>query len=274
MAAARPRRARPGVDRRPPSPTRSSRPTTWCPTLDERRRLRDRRAGRRQHGPGPARRRLPRGPAGRVRPGRRPADLRRGHHRLPRRPTAAPRRCSASRPTSRCFGKVIGGGLRRAPSAAGPTSWTQLAPLGPVYQAGTLSGNPLATAAGLAALDLLDARRLRPAHRAGRRASPTACAAALAGAGLPAVVPRVGTLVGLFFGDRGAHRLRRAPAPPTRPATPPSSTPCSTAGRGPRARRLRGAVPRPRPHRRRHRRDRGCRPRGRRLARAWRVAAS
>jgi glutamate-1-semialdehyde 2,1-aminomutase len=76
----------------------------------------------------------------------------------------------------------------------------QVAPLGPVYQAGTLSGNPLATAAGLAALDLLDG---------GAYAALTATAerlaehlrTAFAEAGIPAVVPQVASLVGLFFCD-------------------------------------------------------------------------
>jgi glutamate-1-semialdehyde 2,1-aminomutase len=54
------------------------------------------------------------------------------------------------------FGKVIGGGLPIGAFGGRAELMASLAPLGPVYQAGTLSGNPLATAAGLAALDLLD----------------------------------------------------------------------------------------------------------------------
>lgn len=56
-----------------------------------------------------------------------------------------------------CFGKVIGGGLPVGAFAAGNEIMSFLAPLGPVYQAGTLSGNPLAMAAGLAMLSELDA---------------------------------------------------------------------------------------------------------------------
>ena len=56
-----------------------------------------------------------------------------------------------------CFGKVIGGGLPVGAFAASTEIMSHLAPLGGVYQAGTLSGNPLATAAGLATLELLDA---------------------------------------------------------------------------------------------------------------------
>jgi glutamate-1-semialdehyde 2,1-aminomutase len=74
-----------------------------------------------------------------------------------------------------------------------------VAPLGPVYQAGTLSGNPLATAAGLAALELLDdaayARLEDTAHHLG-----AGMAKAFAGAGVDALVPVEATLVGLFFG--------------------------------------------------------------------------
>ena len=56
-----------------------------------------------------------------------------------------------------CFGKVIGGGLPVGAFAARNEIMNHLAPLGPVYQAGTLSGNPLAMAAGLAMLKSIDA---------------------------------------------------------------------------------------------------------------------
>ena len=96
------------------------------------------------------------------------------------------------------FGKVIGGGLNIGAYGGRRDVMHQVAPLGPVYQAGTLSGNPVATAAGLAALSLLD----RPAYQA---LSITAARLAghlrqaLAGAGITAVVPQVHSLVGLFF---------------------------------------------------------------------------
>ena len=97
------------------------------------------------------------------------------------------------------FGKVIGGGLNIGAYGGRAEVMAQVAPLGPVYQAGTLSGNPLATAAGLAALGLLD----RAAYD-----GLTATAARLAGrfrgaferAGVPAVVSCEATLVGLHFG--------------------------------------------------------------------------
>ena len=129
------------------------------------RRVRHRRAGRRQHGPRPAGRRVPRRAAGRVRPGRCAADPRRGDHRLPGGPRrrAGPVRRPA-RPLA-ASARSSAAGSTSAPSVAGPTSWTTSRPLGPVYQAGTLSGNPLATAAGLAALDAARRRRLRRCSR-------------------------------------------------------------------------------------------------------------
>ena len=97
-----------------------------------------------------------------------------------------------------CFGKVIGGGLPLAAFGGRRDVMEQLAPIGPVYQAGTLSGNPLATAAGLAVLSLLDrAAYVELATRVGRLAS------GLAGELGPGVqVPVAGPLLGVFFTDR------------------------------------------------------------------------
>jgi glutamate-1-semialdehyde 2,1-aminomutase len=96
------------------------------------------------------------------------------------------------------FGKVIGGGLNIGAYGGRRDVMQQVAPLGAVYQAGTLSGNPLATAAGLAALSLLDqAAYDLLASTAGRLAD--VLRAALTDAGITAVVPRADTLVGLFF---------------------------------------------------------------------------
>jgi len=104
------------------------------------------------------------------------------------------------RPDLSVFGKVIGGGLPLAAFGGRREVMEVLAPLGPVYQAGTLSGNPLATAAGLAVLGLLDAAAY--AMLAGRAAElGRGLAGAIAEAGLPVQVPVVGPLVGLFFAD-------------------------------------------------------------------------
>ena len=96
-----------------------------------------------------------------------------------------------------CFGKVIGGGLPLAAFAGRRKLMEYLAPVGPVYQAGTLSGNPLATAAGLAVLAALDRDAYEElARRVGRFARMVADAA---GPGVQ--VPAYRSLVGVFFGD-------------------------------------------------------------------------
>ena len=68
------------------------------------------------------------------------------------------------------LGKVMGGGFPCAAFGGRRDVMEQLAPVGPVYQAGTLSGNPVAAAAGIAALDL--AERARPVRRARPRPRP------------------------------------------------------------------------------------------------------
>ncbi len=99
------------------------------------------------------------------------------------------------------LGKVVGGGLPAAAYGGRRDLMEQVAPAGPVYQAGTLAGNPLAMAAGLATLDVL----ARPGiwERAERWA---ACAAEVlargaARAGIPLRVQRVGTMLTPFFTD-------------------------------------------------------------------------
>ena len=103
------------------------------------------------------------------------------------------------RPDLTCLGKVIGGGLPLAAVGGRRDVMAALAPDGPVYQAGTLSGNPLATAAGLAVLELLDDELYATlAARAGRLA--TGIFTALGTAGIQAYAPHVGPLVGVFIG--------------------------------------------------------------------------
>jgi glutamate-1-semialdehyde 2,1-aminomutase len=99
------------------------------------------------------------------------------------------------------FGKVLGGGLPLA-AIGGPSAvMDELAPIGPVYQAGTLSGNPLATAAGLAVLgQLTDDVYATLEARATKLGE--GLAAALTDAGVAVTAPRAFTLAGLFF--RGA----------------------------------------------------------------------
>lgn len=98
------------------------------------------------------------------------------------------------------FGKVIGGGLPVGCFGASREIMGHVAPLGGVYQGGTLSGNPLATAAGLATLELLDRDAYVELIRIATRLAE-GMRTVFDAAGLPAVVPQVGPLVGLFFGD-------------------------------------------------------------------------
>jgi len=97
------------------------------------------------------------------------------------------------------LGKVVGGGLPAAAYGGPRALMEQIAPSGPVYQAGTLSGNPVAMAAGLATLDVLSrpgvwARAERWAARAEK-----ALAAAASAAGVALTVQRVGTMLTPFF---------------------------------------------------------------------------
>ncbi len=96
------------------------------------------------------------------------------------------------------FGKVLGGGLPLAAVGGPAPLLDQLAPLGPVYQAGTLAGNPLATAAGLACLALLDGAAYDELEaRVGRLTAGVRDA--VTAAGLAVQVPQAWTLSGLFF---------------------------------------------------------------------------
>jgi glutamate-1-semialdehyde 2,1-aminomutase len=96
------------------------------------------------------------------------------------------------------FGKVVGGGLPLA-AIGGPASLMELlAPLGPVYQAGTLSGNPLAVAAGRATLDHLDAAAYARIDAAATTIAEAA-ASALRDAGVTHVLQRSGNLFSIQF---------------------------------------------------------------------------
>jgi len=122
---------------------------------------------------------------------------------------------SGVRPDLWCFGKVIGGGLPVGAFGGRADVLATLAPDGPVYQAGTLSGNPLATAAGLTVLETLDAASYRSlsdrVSRFGAALADVLSAALVeggsrdgAGRQLVARVPVVGPLFGLFFVPDGS----------------------------------------------------------------------
>ena len=103
------------------------------------------------------------------------------------------------RPELTCLGKIIGGGLPVGAYGGSRELMSRVAPLGAVYQAGTLSGNPLAVAAGLATLRALE----NPAvydrlERLGALFERWISEAAAA-AGVPATVNRVGSMLTAFF---------------------------------------------------------------------------
>jgi glutamate-1-semialdehyde 2,1-aminomutase len=103
------------------------------------------------------------------------------------------------KPDLTTIGKIIGGGLPAAAFGGRADIMQKLAPVGPVYQAGTLSGNPVAMAAGVKAMEIL----ARPGtyerlEQLGKKLGDGLLAAAQA-AGVPACVNRVGSMLTLFF---------------------------------------------------------------------------
>jgi len=107
------------------------------------------------------------------------------------------------RPDLTIFGKIIGGGLPVAAYGGRREVMDLIAPLGPVYQAGTLSGNPLAMRAGLASLAKLDRAGFYEALARKTERLATGLRDALAESGLPGQVNASGSLLTLFFhGDR------------------------------------------------------------------------
>jgi glutamate-1-semialdehyde 2,1-aminomutase len=100
------------------------------------------------------------------------------------------------------LGKIMGGGFPCAAFGGRRELMERLAPLGPVYQAGTLSGNPVAVAAGIAALDL--AAKEQPYEALAQLSSTLAdgLAERLGAAGVPVTVNRAATMFSVFFTDR------------------------------------------------------------------------
>jgi len=104
-------------------------------------------------------------------------------------------------PDITCLGKIIGGGLPVGAFGGRAEIMDHLAPLGPVYQAGTLSGNPLAMAAGIASLQLLeDSNAYTKLDALGRQLRDTVIAAAKA-KGVAVQVPQCGSMFSIFFTD-------------------------------------------------------------------------
>jgi len=108
-----------------------------------------------------------------------------------------------------CLGKVIGGGMPLAVYGGKREIMSKVAPLGPVYQAGTLSGNPLAVTAGLATLALLGREQYERLEQLGA-ALEAGFKAALSRTGQVGCVQRVGSMLTLFFQAGPVHNYRDA----------------------------------------------------------------
>ena len=103
------------------------------------------------------------------------------------------------RPDLTCLGKVIGGGLPVGAYGGSKKLMQMISPAGPVYQAGTLSGNPLAMSGGLATLEILQEPGTYDALEKLSARLADGLMKAAADAGVPVAVNRVGSMVGLFL---------------------------------------------------------------------------
>jgi glutamate-1-semialdehyde 2,1-aminomutase len=106
---------------------------------------------------------------------------------------------SGVRPDLTVLGKIVGGGLPVGVYGGRADILDQVAPLGPIYQAGTLSGNPLAMAAGIETLTLLQAPGFYAELEAKGRQLADGLAAAAAASGVPVHTNRTGSMLTTFF---------------------------------------------------------------------------
>jgi glutamate-1-semialdehyde 2,1-aminomutase len=112
--------------------------------------------------------------------------------------------CAGLVPAMTCLGKIVGGGMPLAAYGGRREIMEQVAPLGPVYQAGTLSGNPVAVAAALATLDRLDERLYSRLESLGLRLE-VGIERALEKNGISGTVQRVASMITLFFHQGPVH---------------------------------------------------------------------
>jgi glutamate-1-semialdehyde 2,1-aminomutase len=110
-------------------------------------------------------------------------------------------------PDLTCFGKIIGGGLPVGAYGGRREIMSQVAPQGSVYQAGTLSGNPIAMAAGLATLEELKKVEFYEKLEEKSTRLVQGLAEAAAQAGVACQVAHVGSMLGMFFTDRAVRNF-------------------------------------------------------------------
>lgn len=114
------------------------------------------------------------------------------------------------RPDLTCLGKIIGGGLPIGAYGGRRDIMEQVAPLGPVYQAGTLSGNPLAMAAGIATLSILQERESYAHLEQSTRTLVEGLQKIAVSLGVACQAVQAGSMWGLFFADRPVRSLADA----------------------------------------------------------------
>jgi len=111
------------------------------------------------------------------------------------------------------LGKILGGGLPAAAVCGAAEIMEQLAPVGPVYQAGTLSGNPVAMAAGLRTLEMMAADAgLHDALQERGRSLARALVGAASAANIELVASAIGALAGFFFSAESVTNFEKAAA--------------------------------------------------------------
>ena len=204
--------------------------------------------------------RIPRRASRALRSRARAPGLRRGDLRIPRGDRRRAAGSARVRPDLTCLGKIIGGGLPVGAYGGRADVMDLVAPAGPVYQAGTLSGNPLAMTAGLWSLQALSPKLYRHLTKLGATLA-AGLADAARDAGVPLQVNGFGSLLTPVLHEPCGRRLRISAEgrhAGLRPILPRHARPRNL----PAAVAVRGVVSLCRPHRARHHGDDQSRARG------------